>query len=222
MHADLLKVNEPPRLIREQAFTRLRIAIITGHFKPGERLIERELCEAMGVSRTSIREVLRRLEAERLVFVEPRRGPTVATVNLEQAKQIYLVRAQLEGILLARFTEMASSAEVQTLDELAEEFAEHAGCSDVMEMVMVMGRFYDHIIAVTHFEVIGDIQAQLAARVSYLRATSMSQPGRAEHSVEEIREIVAAVKRCDPNAASQAAVEHVNNACAVALERISS
>ena len=69
--ADVLRITEPPTLVREQALERLRAAIITGHFAPGARLVERELCEAMGISRTSIREVLRRLEAEKLVRVEP-------------------------------------------------------------------------------------------------------------------------------------------------------
>src|SRR5438067_1583646 len=74
---DALRVLAPQTLVRDEAFDRLRDAIITGHFPPGARLVERELCEAMGVSRTSIREVLRRLEAEKLVRVEPRRGPEV-------------------------------------------------------------------------------------------------------------------------------------------------
>ena len=89
MTADALRITEPPTLVREQAFERLRDAIIGGHFAPGQRLIERELCEAIGISRTSIREVLRRLEAERLVVVEPRRGPTVARVTRKQAEEIY-------------------------------------------------------------------------------------------------------------------------------------
>ena len=81
MTANILQITEPPTLLRERAFEQLREAIITGHFAPGDRLIERELCKAMGVSRTSIREVLRRLEAERLIKVEPRRGPAVARIT---------------------------------------------------------------------------------------------------------------------------------------------
>jgi DNA-binding GntR family transcriptional regulator len=67
MTAHILRLIEHPPLRRDQALERLRNAIITGHFAPGDRLIERELCEAMGVSRTSIREVLRRLEAEQII-----------------------------------------------------------------------------------------------------------------------------------------------------------
>jgi GntR family transcriptional regulator, trigonelline degradation regulator len=104
MVADALRINAHPRRLREEAFERLRDAIIAGHFAPGARLVERELCEAMGVSRTSIREVLRRLEAEQLIVVEPRRGPVVARLTRKQVAEIYEVRAMLEATLLRRFT----------------------------------------------------------------------------------------------------------------------
>ena len=98
---NVLRLTEHPPLRRDQAFDRLRDAIITGHFAPGARLIERELCEAMGVSRTSIREVLRRLEAEQLIEVEPRRGPIVARLTRKQVAEIYDVRALLEAAVVA-------------------------------------------------------------------------------------------------------------------------
>jgi DNA-binding GntR family transcriptional regulator len=80
MTANVLRITEHPPLRRDQAFERLRDAIITGHFTPGERLIERDLCEKMGVSRTSIREVLRRLEAERLIEVHWSRRGSLCTM----------------------------------------------------------------------------------------------------------------------------------------------
>src|ERR1700744_6795818 len=76
---------------------RLRQAIRTGVLKPGQRLIERELCELTGVGRTSIREALRQLEAEGLVTTIPHRGPSVSTISLDEARQLYAVRALLEG-----------------------------------------------------------------------------------------------------------------------------
>ncbi len=73
--------------------TRLRSAIGSGLFKPGQRLIERELCEQVGVGRTSIREALRQLEAEGLVTTIPHRGPIVSTISVEEAEQLYDLRA---------------------------------------------------------------------------------------------------------------------------------
>src|ERR1700754_2706411 len=93
MLADTLETLAPPMLIRERAFEQVRDAIISGRLAPGTRLIERELCEAMGISRASVREVIRRLEAERLVDVSPRRGPTVMLLTPKQASGVYGIRA---------------------------------------------------------------------------------------------------------------------------------
>src|SRR5690606_38533467 len=112
LRAGALGLVATPVLVREQAFDQLRGAIINGQFPPGTRLIERELCEAMGVSRTSIREVLRRLEAERLIEVEPRKGPTVARLTRAQAEEIYDIRTYLEGIVVRRFVERASDEDI--------------------------------------------------------------------------------------------------------------
>ena len=102
MISHALEVLGPPVLIRERAFDEIRDAIISGRIEPGTRLIERELCEALKISRASVREVLRRLEAERLVSVEPRRGPIVMVLSVEEAGEIYEIRAMLESLVIRR------------------------------------------------------------------------------------------------------------------------
>jgi len=91
-----LRVSEVPtvRAIVEQ---KIRDAIMIGTFKPGQRLVERELCELIGVSRPSIREALRRLEADGLINNVPNRGPAVNSISAEEARQLYAARALLEG-----------------------------------------------------------------------------------------------------------------------------
>src|SRR5882672_4452774 len=83
--------------LRQQVLEVLRGAILNFQFKPGDRLIERELCEMTGVSRTSVREALRHLESEGLVQNLPNKGPMVATVTGEEAREIFEVRRVLEG-----------------------------------------------------------------------------------------------------------------------------
>lgn len=77
----LSKIEHPPATLRDMVQQRMREAIIEGHFKPGERLVERPLCKQLGVSRTVIRETIRFLEAEGLVDILPGRGPIVAVMN---------------------------------------------------------------------------------------------------------------------------------------------
>ena len=84
--------------IREKVFLSLREAILKGYLKSGERLVEKELAEKMGVSRTPIREALRKLDLEGLVLYTPRKGVIVAGVSAKDALEIYPVRAVLEGL----------------------------------------------------------------------------------------------------------------------------
>ena len=81
-----------PKTVQQQIVEKLRGAIIEGVFKPGDRLIEADLCEMLGVSRPSIREALRSLEAERLIDIIPNRGPQIPILTWEQATEIYQVR----------------------------------------------------------------------------------------------------------------------------------
>src|SRR5215475_3289333 len=91
-----LRIEDVPT-VRAMVAQKLREAIMSGKLKPGQRLVERELCEMTGVSRPSIREALRLLEADGLVNTVPHRGPMVSTISLEEARQLYAARAVLEG-----------------------------------------------------------------------------------------------------------------------------
>src|SRR5689334_11856309 len=95
--------------IREQIEQQLRQAITSGHFRPGDRLIERELCTLFGVSRASLREALRQLEGDGLLTNIPHKGLVVATMTKEQAFDVYQVRAVLEGLAGRLFAEQAGS-----------------------------------------------------------------------------------------------------------------
>src|ERR1700693_3926359 len=124
MAGSVLRITDAPALLRDQALQRRRDAIISGHFAPGARLIERELCAQMGVSRTSIREVLRGLEAESLITIEPRRGPIVARLNRKQIAEIYDVRAMLESAVIRIFTERANDTQIAYLRKLNDDLYE--------------------------------------------------------------------------------------------------
>src|SRR5690349_13762377 len=97
MADDGMQVVRHAATLRLQVEEKLRNAIAAGRFKPGERLVERDLCARLDVSRALIREALRQLEAEGLIVAVPHRGPVVASITVEEARQIYAVRALLEG-----------------------------------------------------------------------------------------------------------------------------
>jgi len=114
---------------------------LSGRFKPGQRLLEKELCRLTGVSRTSIRESLRQLEAEGLIKVIPNKGPVVATITLNEAIDLYQVRQVLEGLACRLFAERADPSQrlgpcraVELLEE-----AVHKG--DMRNLVDIKDKF---------------------------------------------------------------------------------
>ncbi len=214
--SEVLGTLKPPELVRQQAFEHIRGAIMNGALPPGKRLVERELCEALGVSRTSIRETLRRLEAERLIEVEPYKGPVVSKLSLDEALQIYEIRRFLEGQVAERFVERAADEDIQALRGMFEEFEYSAQHSDVAESVAIKVRFYDLLKRVANANIYDDLLSQLTARVSALRAKSMSVEGRISESVEEIRVLVEAIESRDSKAAAAAAQRHVTEAAKAA------
>jgi DNA-binding GntR family transcriptional regulator len=213
-----LRVKRVPAPIRSQVIDNLRQAILDRRLAPGEHLIERELVESMGVSRTSIREALRELAAEGLVTTIPNKGTVVASVSFEEAMQLYRVRATLEGLAGQLFVENASPAQHRALRKAYEnvDVALRKGTS----LMASKDRFYETLLEGSGNEALFAIAKQLHARVSELRALSLSVPGRDAESARELGQIVEAVEAGDVEAARNACAHHVEQAgraAAVAL-----
>src|SRR6202790_4795138 len=111
----LAAISKSAAPLRRQVLDELRQSIIAGRLNPGERLIERELIAMMGVSRTVIREALRQLEAEGLVDVVPNRGAIVRELTVDEARDLYAIRALLEGLAARMFVEKAGPDEIAEL-----------------------------------------------------------------------------------------------------------
>jgi GntR family transcriptional regulator, trigonelline degradation regulator len=217
---NVLRLSDHPPLRRDQAFERLRDAIITGHFAPGARLIERELCQAMGVSRTSIREVLRRLEAEQLIEVEPRRGPIVARLSRKQVEEIYEVRALLEAAVVRRFALQASPENIAELRRIYEKLSVVREQVDVAAIVDTTRQFSEYMMDVVDHELISDIQQKLIARISVARVFAISVPGRLKQSARELAAVMNAIERRDADGAAQNLMIYVRNAGEAALRHL--
>jgi DNA-binding GntR family transcriptional regulator len=203
--------------LRREIEARLRVAIVEGHFKPGERLVEREMCKRLGVSRASLREALRQLEAEQLVTLVPHRGPAVAEIRVEEARALYDVRAVLEGLAARRFAESASDDDIALLRKAVDGFAEVVSGNSDQSPISAKAEIYKVLLDRCGNEVARRILIQLNNRVSVLRATSMSQKGRVHKSLSEISKIVDAIERRDADGAWAASIEHVEEAAKAAL-----
>jgi DNA-binding GntR family transcriptional regulator len=219
--ADVLRVERKNVTLRDQVLEKLRGAILDFRFRPGQRLIERELCDRMGVSRTSVREALRHLEAEGLVRTIPNRGPVVAAVTADEARQLYEVRGALEAIAGRLFAERASDVQIEALSAAMEDLRQAYATADPRLILQTTARVYDSIFAGCGNEIIAQILRSLHARVTFLRATSLAAPSRLPHSLAEMERIFEAVRTRDLDGAYQACSEHVSRASIAALDVLS-
>ncbi|WP_422768699.1 GntR family transcriptional regulator [Plantactinospora sp. WMMC1484] len=212
-------MERTPALIRSQVLENLRQAILDRRLAPGQRLIERELVELTGVSRTSVREALRELAAEGLVTAIPNKGTIVTSVSAEEARQLYQVRSVLEALAGRLFVEHASAAQrralVRALDRVDRLAASGA------PILTAKDAFYDVLFEGGGNLALRSVVGSLHARVSVLRSLSLSVPGRLEHSVAELHAIVDAVVAGDADAAAAACARHVEEAGRAGLAALS-
>ncbi len=209
-----MRVGRVAAPLREQVLDVLRQAILDFRLKPGQRLIERELIEQTGVSRTTIREVLRQLAAEGLVTTIPQKGAIVVVPSAREAADLYEVRGALEALAGRRFVRHASAAQVtrlRTAMKGIERLAKRRP-SDTQAMLALKDEFYDVLLEGSGNQAIRDTLDSLRARVRFMRATSLTQPNRLRGTVEEIRTIVEAAEARDEEAMAAACEFHVQQA----------
>ncbi|AUX79368.1 MULTISPECIES: GntR family transcriptional regulator [Sinorhizobium] len=216
-----LQIARKNASLRIQVEDKLRQAISSGRFQPGQRLVERELCELIGVGRTSIREALRQLEAEGLITSYPHRGPVVSTISYDEAVQLYRVRALLESFAGQEFAEKGSDEDIAALLNTVEEFAAAADRGSSTRIIEAKTAFYDCLMTGSKNVFVKQMLTSLHNRVTLLRLTSMTQPGRLQHSVSEIRGIAAAIQQRDGEKAAALCKQHIETAAKVALDYLS-
>ena len=198
--------------VRDQAVDNLKEAILSGFLQPGQKLVEKQLCEMCGVSRTSIREALRILEGEKLIAHSPHKGLRVATPTLAEARQIYEVRAVLEALLGRYAAQNAVGADVAALHASVDAFEKAVKAKDLRRMVTTADAFYAIFFGMAARPIVSDMLLSLKARISTLRATSMSNPLRGPYSAREMREIARAIEKGDSEGAADACMRHVHEA----------
>jgi DNA-binding GntR family transcriptional regulator len=206
--------------LRKQVIELLRSAIITFEYQPGQRLVERDLCERFEVSRTVIREALRHLEAEGLVELVANRGPVVSVTTAESAKNLYEVREALESLAAGCFASRATPAQKKRLIRALARVEASYSKGVLADELNEKDEFYRILCEGAGNPVITSTLRSIWARVQVLRGLSLRTPGRTAESLVELRLVVAAIERGDSKAAAQSAADHVRHAGATALARL--
>lgn len=220
--ADSLQVERHSLTLRQRACDKLRQAIIDHHFPPGTRLIERDLCEQLGVSRTSVREALRHLESEHLIEMVPHKGPAVATLSLEEISEIYEVRAVLEGMACEKFALNASDEDIEMLQRAFDEIGVAATENDHRKILTVKAEMYQIIFQGAKSAICQNLVNSLVSRIEILRHMSLASAGRNADMLRELKPMIEAARLRDGKAMKIACGAHIESAKKAAVSQFSS
>ena len=198
--------------LRELVFESLREAIINGKLRPGERMMEIQLAEEMGVSRTPVREAIRKLELEGLVVMVPRKGAYVAGLSLKDIVDVFEIRGALEGLAAELAAERITDVELDEMERYLVKIAEDIEGGDITKVVETDTDFHTLLYKASRNSRLSQIINNLREQIQRFRTTSLSYPGRMKSALEEHRKIVEALASRDGELARKIAQEHIENA----------
>lgn len=203
--------------LRNKIIVALRRAVENGILEPGRRLVEKDLCAQLNVSRTSLREALRQLQAEGILTDTNGRGLAVVQISRKDAENIYRIRSVLEALIVGQFVEKASEPELVDLHKKANLLKAAYRSGDVDRIVAGKHAFYDRICSGAGNPFAFDLLTKLTLLTSPLRRLSVVRKERQKQSIAEIDTIMAAIESRDIASAKTAAEHHVLNSAHSAL-----
>lgn len=195
--------------LNETAYLRLKEALVTLAYKPGEYLNTAQVMERLGVGRTPVNQALHRLSAEGLVRIIPRKGAMASPLSINDALELIEVRLVNEVLCMRLAAAAITEAELTELQAIAEQFEAAAQRRDAMSVMNLDRLFHEKIAAAARNAMLQDILSVLHARSQRFWAISLAAEGHLAEVIEEHRIIVATLQRHDADAAAEAAKTHV-------------
>jgi len=195
------------RSLKSELIDELRMDIVQGRLRPGERLVERVLAESYGVSRVPLREAMLHLAAEGFLTLAPRRGATVATFTLDSVSDLFDVREQLDALAARLATQRADEAGLARLEQTLLRSEKAVADGDEAELTSSNARFHEIIVELAGSPLLTSIMRPIAARVHWLFGfMSRSEPAAL---MSEHEQLFLLIRAGDPDAASEYARAHV-------------
>ena len=206
--------------LRDVVFNTLRQAILRGELKPGERLMEIQLANKLGVSRPPIREAIRKLELEGLVLMIPRKGAEVAEITEKSLRDVLEVRRALEELAVELVCEKITEEQIQDLKDAAEEFKESLESGDITRIAEADVKFHDVIYMATDnqklIQLLNNLREQMYRyRVEYLKRSDFHQ-----QLIDEHEEIIETIENGQKDRAVQVVCQHVDNQVEAVMDTI--
>lgn len=197
--------------LRDVVFNTLRQAILRGELQPGERLLEIHLASKLGVSRTPIREAIRKLELEGLVLMIPRRGAVVAEITEKSLRDVLEVRRALEELAVKLACEKIRPEEIEELKEAAKEFEEALQTKDVTVYAEADVKFHDIIYRVTDNQRLIQLLYNFREQMYRYRVEYLKREDSHETLLKEHQYIIDSIEKGDEVRATEAMCAHIDN-----------
>lgn len=197
--------------LRDVVFNTLRQAILTGELKPGERLMEIHLANMLGVSRTPIREAIRKLELEGLVTMIPRRGAEVAQITEKSMSDVLEVRRAMDALCAELACERITEEDLERLKEACGQFEQATGTKDVKKIAQADVELHDIILQATGNSRLIQLVNNLSEQMYRYRFEYIKDISQHERLVEEHRMIYESLVNRDRERAAEAARTHIDN-----------
>ncbi len=203
----------PIRPLHEEVAHRIREMIRKGHLQVGERIVEKRLCETLGVSRTPLREALRVLSTEGLVRLVPNRGAFVSQPTMAEIRDMFEAMAVLEGTCARWACERAPDGGIEHLKALHDELERHFRNRDPERYIQTNHVFHTLLQELSGNRTLDTLLRSLRHRLFLYRYRQLYQPDRFRRSIEEHRRLIRALEARDAGAAEAAMQEHLINQC---------
>ena len=197
--------------LRDVVFNTLRQAILKGELKPGERLMEIALAEKLGVSRTPIREAMRKLELEGLVVMIPRRGAQVANITEKDLNDVLEVRITLENMAIEKACANMTDADIRKLEQAAEVFQTSTAEGDLVKMAEADVNFHEVIYEAADNKRLMQVLNNLREQIYRYRVEYLKEGETRDVLVKEHEELTKAIRERDVERAKQLSFQHIEN-----------
>ena len=205
--------------LRDIVFEYLRESILKGKLEPAQRLMEVQLAEQLGVSRTPVREAIRKLELEGLVVMLPRKGAYVADVSLKDIIEVLEIRAALEGLAASVAAERMTDEDLEKLELISYQFKKSLENGDIDMMVKKDIELHDLVFRSTNNQKLIQINNSLREQVYRFRVTYISDNYTSKNLVKEHEDIIAAIHKRNSKEAMQRSTVHIENAQNFIIEK---
>ncbi|MEG1846945.1 MAG: GntR family transcriptional regulator [Lachnospiraceae bacterium] len=197
--------------LRDVVFNTLRQAILTGELKPGERLMELHLADRLGVSRTPIREAMRKLELEGLVTMVPRKGAQVAQITAKNLRDVLEVREALDALAIELACDRITEEELRFLQVACDQFEQATKGKDATQIAKADVRLHDIIVTASRNDKLIQIVHTLAEQMYRYRFEHIKDATQHPRLVAEHKRIYECLSNRDKKQAAIAVTEHISN-----------